>query len=55
MLSTNGGTQLTNGWYWSSTYNYGGGNLYYIVTMSNGNVNYDYIYGNYYVRPVMKF
>ena len=55
LLSTNGGTQLTNSYYWSSTtYDYG---YYYIVRMSNG----DYIWGNtsvitnYYVRPVLSW
>ena len=52
LLSTNGGTQLTNDYYWSST-NYGS-NLYYIVHMSTGNVDYNY-YSSYldYVRPVL--
>ena len=51
LLSTNGGTQLTNNWYWSSTH---GGNIdYYVVDMSNGNVNYGYYYSNRYVRPVL--
>ena len=50
LLSTNGGTQLTNGWYWSST---GGDNVYYIVHMSNGNTSW-YGMGSYhYVRPVL--
>ena len=50
LLSTNGGTQLTNRGYWSST-DYG--NIgYYVVAMSNGDVNY--IYDGYiYVRPVL--
>ena len=33
LLSANGGTQLSDGYYWSSTSN--GGGLYYIVRMSN--------------------
>ena len=51
LLSTNGGTQLTNSYYWSSTY---GSIYYYLVGMSNGNAGnffgYDY---NGYVRPVL--
>ena len=52
LLSTNGGTQLTNHYYWSSTYN--GGYNYYRVDMSNGGVSSTY-FSNYttYVRPVL--
>ena len=50
LLSTNGGTQLTNSYYWSST-SYGSTN-YYIVHMSNGHVSNNNNY-NYYVRPVL--
>ena len=52
LLSTKGGTKMTESWYWSSTD--GGDGSYYIVLMSNGNVDYAY-YGNddYYVRPVL--
>ncbi len=52
LLSTNGGTQLTNSWYWSSTdgdYT----NYYYIVHMSGGGYTWDYMYNLYYVRPVL--
>ena len=49
LLSTNGGTKLTENWYWSSTY-YNYGNHYY-VSMSNGNV--DYGNGYHFVRPVL--
>ena len=49
MLSTNGGTQLTNDYYWSST---NLGSSYYIVSMSNGNVNYNRD-TKLYVRPVL--
>ena len=52
LLSTNGGTQLTNSYYWSSTnhVNY----YYYVVNMSNGSVgNYYYNYSGNYVRPVL--
>ena len=51
LLSTNGGTQLTNTYYWSSTYL---GGRYYIVDMSDGSVDYGYGGGsNLYVRPVL--
>ena len=52
LLSTNGGTQLTNDWYWSSTYH---GNGYYLVEMSEGGVYGGDIYGldGYSVRPVL--
>ena len=49
LLSTNGGTQLTNSYYWSST---GSGN-YYVVNMSSGYYNWDYMSYSYYVRPVL--
>ena len=51
LLSTNGGTKMTEDWYWSSTYygNYG----YYVVSMSNGNVTNDYTNYDRYVRPVL--
>ncbi len=52
LLSTNGGTKLTEGWYWSST-NYGNGH-HHGVHMSGGAVDRN---GNanlsYYVRPVL--
>ena len=48
LLSTNGGTQLTEDWYWSSTYY---SSRFSIVDMSNGNV--DNGIGNHYVRPVL--
>ena len=52
LLSTNGGTQLTNDWYWSSTYD--GDGYHSIVYMSSGNVSYGYNYNsNDYVRPVL--
>ena len=51
LLSTNGGTNLTENWYWSSTYrDY---RNYYIVNMSNGNVGSDYDVDSHYVRPVL--
>ena len=52
LLSTNGGTQLTNSYYWSSTY--GSYNYYYVVDMSTGDVDYGYdTHDDYYVRPVL--
>ena len=49
-LSANGGTQLTNDWYWSSTYDdYDG---YYFVNISDGSIG-DYYYKNYNVRPIL--
>ena len=54
LLSTNGGTKLTENWYWSST-NYHG-TYYYVVYMSNGRVSDSSYYYNYnilYVRPVL--
>ena len=52
LLSTNGGTKLTEGYYWSSTSDdYGG---HYGVSMSNGGVGHRYSASNYnYVRPVL--
>ena len=52
LLSTNGGKQLSNGYYWSST---AGDYSYCLVSMSGGNV-YSYLYASsydYYVRPVL--
>ena len=51
LLSTNGGTKMTNDWYWSSTRN--GDYDYYLVSMSNGSVYYYYYTNNFYVRPVL--
>ena len=52
LLSTNGGKQLTNSYYWSSTTsgNYGG---YYIVGMSDGGRDWNGMNGYNYVRPVL--
>ena len=53
LLSTNGGTQLTNGYYWSSTgYSYDD-YFYYFVLMSNGNSSWNSLNNNLYVRPVL--
>ena len=50
LLSTNGGTKMSENWYWSSTdYN----SYYYIVDMSNGSVDTNYYSGNFYVRPIL--
>ena len=52
LLSTNGGTKMTNDWYWSSTTD--GSNGYYIVSMSDGLVSINYSgSGYYYFRPVL--
>ena len=54
LLSTNGGTNLSNKFYWSSTTDYDGSRYSnYIVNMSNGGVDYGYGAGNSYVRPVL--
>ena len=50
LLSTNGGTKMTEDWYWSSAY---GANTSYIVNMSNGSVGNGYFHNGYYVRPVL--
>ena len=54
LLSTNDGTKMTEGEYWSSTYSGGGYHKrYYVVDMSDGN-DYGYTKSNYYhVRPVL--
>ena len=51
LLSTNGGTKMTEDWYWSSTiYGYD----HYIVNMSNGTVyNFYSTSDKYYFRPVL--
>ena len=51
LLSTNGGTQLTENFYWSSTNS--GSNGYYVVHMSNGSVYYSDYRNAYYVRPIL--
>ena len=52
LLSANGGTQLTNDSYWSSTL---GNKYYYIVNMTDGYIdgNLSIIYNNYNTRPVL--
>ena len=55
LLSTNGGTQLTNSYYYWSSTRYGT-STYYIVDMSSGVVHDRYSSNlNYYVRPVLAF
>ena len=51
LLSTNGGTKMTEDWYWSST----GLDIYYyyVVSMSIGDVNGYHYHNSYYVRPVL--
>ena len=54
LFSINGGTNLSDGYYWSSTYgiNDHGHDSYYIVRISNGDVSRSsYAYNN--VRPVL--
>ncbi len=56
LLSTNGGTKLTENWYWSSTdyTKYGSsGYYYYIVNMSHGSVDYNNAYNFGYVRCIL--
>ena len=53
LLSTNGGTQLTNGYYWSSTAN--DIDRYYIMNMSNGYNSWDDMSNYHYVRSVLAF
>ena len=48
LLSTNGGTQLTEDWYWSPCYT-----SCFIVHMSNSNVTTSNATNNHYVRPVL--
>ena len=50
LLSTNGGTQLTNSYYWSSSH---GSSYYYFVNMSDGGVSNTNAYGYSYARPVL--
>ena len=51
LLSTNGGIKMTEGYYWSSTYN--GGDAYYFVNMSDGNIGGYSDYLTAPVRPVL--
>ena len=51
LLSTNGGTQLIENWYWSSTY--AGSGTYYIVNMSLGYGNWVSVDSSGYVRPIL--
>ncbi len=52
LLSTSGGTKLTEGSYWSSSYPGGGNN--YSVNMSSGGASTSYSYNiKLYVRPVI--
>ncbi len=50
LLSTNGGTQLTNSLYWSST---SSGYGYYLVGMSDGGVDASGDYNSFSVRPIL--
>ncbi len=52
LLSTNGGTKITEGCHWASTYDYSG--EYYTVYMSNGYVDANSNNrNNFYARPVL--
>ncbi len=55
LLSANGGTKLTEGWYWSSTADNFSGGVAVMVNLSNGySFNWSDSYGdNLYVRPVL--
>ena len=54
-LAEYGGEPLKeDDYYWSST-NYGSGGYYYVVDMSDGDVDSDGNYDAYYVRPVLAF
>ena len=52
LLSTNGGTQFTNSYYWSST-GYDGSGGYYVVGMSDGGNRWHRVDSSKYVRPVL--
>ena len=51
LLSTNGGTKMTEYVYWSSTYY--DSNRYYILHMYTGDGNWNTISNNFYVRPIL--
>ena len=51
LLSTNGGTKMSEAWYWSSIYD--GYTHNAIVHMSNGNTGYGHRSGDFYFRPVL--
>ena len=56
LLSINGGTEMTEGWYWSSTYEgtYGNGDKHYAVYMvTGGNYPWYDIGYSYSVRPIL--
>ncbi len=52
LLSANGGTKLSEGYYWSSTY-YNDDIYYYIVSMADGDVGNYYQSNTSYVRPIL--
>ena len=54
LLSTNGGTQLVNAYYWASNRgSYDGNEIFFAMSMEDGNVaNYDY-YDGHYVRIIL--
>ena len=55
LLSTNGGINMTEDFYWSDTFNFNADDYrYYVVHMSHGRGHWgDYDFGTYYVRPVL--
>ncbi len=53
LLSTNGGTKMTEGWYWSSTGSDNSNSNCYVVDMSKDYNVWDSCASNNYVRPVL--
>ena len=51
LLVINGGTEITETNYWSSTFN--NGISHYVVNMSNGYSSWKYDSDNFYVRPIL--
>ena len=57
LLSTNGGTQLSNRRYWSSTEDYNDSYTsgFFIVMMSDGSVYSDHYFEDSYARPILAY
>ena len=57
LLSTNGGTQLSNRGYWSSTEDYNDSYTsgFFIVMMSDGSVYSDHYFEDSYARPILAY
>ena len=53
LLSTNRGTEMTEGWYWSSTYETGNNYNYYAVDVVNGGILYYPHFNRYHARPIL--